>query len=203
MRSEHAKNVCMIELRQKDVVLMDNNKIIENIINGDKEQFSMLMNKYHNEIFKYVYNLTGNYQSTEDLTQEIFFKIYKNLTRYDYNKSSFRTWIYRISTNHTYNYLKSKRNIFNQSNVQYEDAYHGSEESVEDNVVNEDQMKQIVNSMKRLLKPKHYKIMSMHYFSNLTVKEIGESLSIPIKTIYKAISSSIAKIKKEVNVDEI
>jgi DNA-directed RNA polymerase specialized sigma24 family protein len=44
--------------------------------------------------------------------------------------------------------------------------------------------------------------MFLHYFSGLTVKEIGESTDIPEKTIYKAIKTSIEKIKKEVAIYE-
>jgi RNA polymerase sigma-70 factor (ECF subfamily) len=182
---------------------MDYNRIIGDIINGDKEQFSLLMEKHHNEIFKYVYNLTSEYQLTEDLTQEIFFRIYKNIHKYDYNKSSFRTWIYRVSTNHTYNYLKSKRHTYNTQKVIYDDSDFKGNTDLEANIVKDDQINQILQAMKDVLKPKHYKIMIMHYFSELSIKEIGESLDIPIKTIYKAINSSIQKIKKEVNVDEI
>jgi len=52
--------------------------------------------------------------------------------------------------------------------------------------------------MKQVLSIKHQHIVSLHYFSGLTVKEISETMTIPEKTIYKALKTSIEKIKKEV-----
>jgi RNA polymerase sigma-70 factor (ECF subfamily) len=172
--------------------------IIEEILKGKKDYFSVLMEKYHNEIFKYVYNILGSYETTEDILQEIFLKTFKNLKKYNSNKASFRTWLYRVSTNHTLNFLKSKDYKNNYTNSIYEEATIKSDSSIEEDIVKEEKINQIKKLIDKLLKPKHQEIMFLHYFSGLTVKEIGETTDIPEKTIYKAIKTSIEKIKKEV-----
>ena len=179
---------------------MDDILIIKEVLNGNKNEYSMLMNKYHNEIFKYVYNMVNNYQETEDLLQEIFFKVYKNLNKYNSDKASFRTWLYRISKNYVINYLKSAHNKINRNNLLYDDEINKSEENIETQAVQNDQIDRIIAVMEKVLKPKHQEIMQLYYFSNLTVKEISETMNIPDKTIYKAINSSIEKIKKEVDI---
>jgi RNA polymerase sigma-70 factor (ECF subfamily) len=176
--------------------------IIKEILNGKNDYFSVLMEKYHNEIFKYVYNILGNYETTEDLLQEIFLKTYKNLKKYNSSKASFRTWLYRIATNHTLNFLNSKDYKNNHVNSIYEESSLGSKGNIEEDIVKEEQINQVKKVIEKLLKPKHQEIMYLHYFSGLTVKEIGESTSIPEKTIYKAIKTSIEKIKKEVAIYE-
>ena len=176
--------------------------IILKILNGKNDYFSVLMEKYHNEIFKYVYNILGNYETTEDLLQEIFLKTYKNLKKYNSSKASFRTWLYRIATNHTLNFLNSKDYKNNHVNSIYEESSLGSKGNIEEDIVKEEQINQVKKVIEKLLKPKHQEIMYLHYFSGLTVKEIGESTSIPEKTIYKAIKTSIEKIKKEVAIYE-
>jgi len=177
--------------------------IINDILNGDKEKYSILMNRYHNEIFKYIYNMVDNVEVTNDLVQEIFFKIYKKLNQYDQEKASFRTWIYRVTGNFVINYKKSKAYRYNQNKVLYDDKINKSDTEIEKEVIVNEKITEIQRVMEMVLKPKHYQIMALHYFSNLTVKEISETTKIPLKTIYKAINSSIAKIKKEVKVDEI
>ena len=179
---------------------LDDILIIKEVLNGNKNEYSMLMNKYHNEIFKYVYNMVNNYQETEDLLQEIFFKVYKNLNKYNSDKASFRTWLYRISKNYVINYLKSAHNKINRNNLLYDDDINKSEENIETQAVQNDQIDRIIAVMEKVLKPKHQEIMQLYYFSNLTVKEISETMNIPDKTIYKAINSSIEKIKKEVDI---
>ena len=61
------------------MLLMDDELLITRILEGDNEEYRHLMEKYHNELFKYVYNLVDNYQDTEDLLQDIFFIFYKIL----------------------------------------------------------------------------------------------------------------------------
>ena len=170
-------------------------EIIDDILDGKKDNFSLLMEKYHNEIFKYVYNILGSYESTEDLLQEIFLKVYNNLIKYNSEKASFRTWLYRISTNQTLNYIKSKGYKNNYMNSTYEETTIRSSSDVEEDLVKEEEINQVKSIIEKLLSPKHQKIMFLHYFSGLSVKEIGESTDIPEKTIYKAIKTSIVKIK--------
>lgn len=162
------------------------------------------MEKYHNELFKYIYNLTGNVNDTEDLLQEVFIRIYDNLMRYDATRSGFRTWMYRVTTNHCYNHFKSAGYRHKQKTMLYDDQFNPASDNVEAKTVQEKQIEEILAVMKQVLKKKHYQIMMLHYFSQMSVKEISETMDVPEKTIYKAIKSSIEKIKKEVNVsDEI
>ncbi len=177
---------------------MNDNELIEKILSGDKDLYARLMDKYHNEIFKYVYNMVYNYNQTEDLLQEIFFKLYKSLKKFDSTKASFRTWLYRVSKNHVINYLKSANHRMNSQVFEYDDNINQSEENIEDRAVNDNQISLVLNAMERILSPKHFEIMHLHYFSNLTVKEISETLNIPDKTVYKAIKVSVEKLKKEV-----
>ncbi|MDT8336521.1 MAG: RNA polymerase sigma factor [Candidatus Izemoplasmatales bacterium] len=177
---------------------MNDNELIKKILDGDKDLYAKIMDKYHNELFKYVYNMVNNYNETEDLLQEIFFKLYKHLKKFDSSKASFRTWMYRVSKNYVLNYLKSSKKRMSNVSVEYNDDINQASENIEEQAVNDEKINLILKAMEKLLKPKHYEIMHLYYFSNLTVKEISETLEIPDKTVYKAINTSIEKIKKEV-----
>ena len=181
---------------------MDDKQIINDILNGNKNAFSLLMDKYHNEIFKYIYNMTKSYETTEDLMQDIFMKLYNNLKKYNPNKASFRTWMYRISMHHTMNYFNKAQTRCTNQFVDVDDLMIASGEDIENDVIKEKQIDEIIRVIKNKLKPKHQNIMLLHYFSGLDVKEISEVTEIPIKTIYKAIKSSIQKIQEEVIIDE-
>ena len=180
----------------------DDIQVIENILNGKKDYFSILMEKYHNEIFKYVYNILGDYHTTEDLLQEIFLKVYKNLFKFSKDKASFRTWLYRVSSNHTMNYLNSKDYKNHNGVLSYLDDINESNSDIEEEIIKDEKITLIKELVDKLLKPKHKEIMYLYYFSGLSVKETGETTNIPEKTIYKAIKSSVDKIRKEVALDE-
>lgn len=181
--------------------MIDDNKIITQVLDGKKDHYALLMEKYHNELFKYIYNLMGNYDTTEDLLQDVFIKIYKNLAKYDSDKATFRTWIYRIASNTSINYFKSKQNQNKYQTDLYEEGTSSSDLDIEEDLVKEEQLNQIREAIGKVLKPKHQEIMYLHYFSSLTVNEISETMNIPIKTIYKALKSSVEKIKMEVKID--
>ncbi|MCG2588951.1 RNA polymerase sigma factor [Rhodohalobacter sulfatireducens] len=72
--------------------------------------FDELYEEYGDRILNMVYRMTGEEEAARDLTQDIFMKVYENLEDFKYQSSAY-TWIYRIATNHTLNYLK-KRNRY-------------------------------------------------------------------------------------------
>lgn len=176
-------------------------KIIHRILRGEKDEYAVLMDRYHNELFSYVYNLVVQVETTEDLLQEIFLKIYKKLHKYDESKAGFRTWMYRIAHNEVINYLRSSQ-VKYQTGVIDKIEFIEDDEDIEHDVIKEEKMNLILKAINKRLKKKHKDIMFLHYFSGLTVKEISEVLDIPDKTIYHAIDSSIAKIKEEVQLYE-
>ena len=66
-----------------------------------------LVAHYEREIFFYVYKMTKNMEDAKDLTQEIFIKVFRKLPGFK-GDSAFRTWLYRIATNHTLNFLERR-----------------------------------------------------------------------------------------------
>lgn len=182
---------------------MRDNERIQNILNGDTNQFSFLMEKYHNEFFSYIYKITVNYETTEDLLQEFFLLSYNKLNKYNESLSSFRTWMYRVLSNFMINHLRKKKldyyNIENESDFDY---ITDDVETVEEHIVKDEQMRQIVSVMKDVLNVKQLRIMTLHYFGGLTPREISETTEIPLKTIYKSMKTSIEKIRKVVDQNE-
>lgn len=186
-------------IKQSGVVdqMNEDVKIIRRILRGEKDLYAMLMEKYHKELFSYIYNLVGQVQTTEDLLQDIFLKIYRKLHKFDEEKAGFRTWMYRIAHNHVINHLKSSKVQLYSSNIEEIDVLE-ADEDIEDAMIREEKINQVIKAIEKRLKKKHKDIMYLHYFSGLSVKEVSEVLDIPDKTIYHAIDSSIAKIKEEV-----
>ena len=75
---------------------------------GDRVAFEILMRKYYPRILNFVYRFLGNRQLSEDLTQDVFLKIYKSARRYR-PRSKFQTWLYTIAKNTCLNELRRNR----------------------------------------------------------------------------------------------
>jgi len=77
---------------------------------GSHEAFGALVERYERRVFAIVYRVTGERDQVEDLSQEVFLKVYHALKSYN-QTASFGTWISRIAVNHCYDYLRQTRSI--------------------------------------------------------------------------------------------
>jgi len=83
-------------------------EIVKKCINGEEEYFETLISRYKNLVYSIVLKMVNDREEVNDLSQEIFIKIYKNLDKYS-NEFKFSTWITRITTNHIIDYRRKKK----------------------------------------------------------------------------------------------
>lgn len=72
------------------------------------EFFESLVRQYQGLVYQYVFQMVRDFHLTQDLSQEVFLKVYRNLSRYD-SRYLLSTWLLRIAHNHTVDYLRKKR----------------------------------------------------------------------------------------------
>lgn len=84
---------------------MDERELVERARDGDREAFSCLVRAYEAKVFQLAYGLTRDRSLADDLAQEAFIKAYTALPRFE-SRSSFGTWIYRITVNHVRDHLR-------------------------------------------------------------------------------------------------
>ncbi len=81
---------------------------------GDLRSFDELIRKYHPRLYGLVYHMTSHHEDTNDLLQDVFSKAYRSIHHFR-GQSSFYTWIYRIATNMTLNFIKKQRRYCHSS----------------------------------------------------------------------------------------
>ena len=74
----------------------------------DPANFALLVDRYQKLLFKYVYNIFRDYHTAQDLSQEIFIKVYASLDQYNV-KYPFSTWLLRVAHNYCIDYLRKKK----------------------------------------------------------------------------------------------
>jgi RNA polymerase sigma-70 factor (ECF subfamily) len=89
-------------------VKKEDNYLIDRFLSGDEQGFELLVKKYQDQVLNIVYSLVGQSDHIEDIAQEVFIKVYKNLSSFK-KKADFATWLYRITVNTAYNYLKKEK----------------------------------------------------------------------------------------------
>ncbi len=74
-------------------------KMVRQCLDGDGEAWRQLVLLHHRRIYAICYRFTGSGSDAEDLTQDVFLKLYRNLNSFDTSKGSFQTWITTLARN--------------------------------------------------------------------------------------------------------
>ncbi len=82
--------------------------LIQRVQARDEGAFRDLVERYQNKVFSIIYGILRNQNDSEDIAQQVFTKIYLSIQNFD-GRSSLLTWIYKITTNECYDYLRKKR----------------------------------------------------------------------------------------------
>ncbi len=171
-------------------------QLIIEIGEGNKELYREIVKEYYDPMYGYVVKQIHDVEEAKDMTQEIFIKIYQNLHKYNHTLASFKTWIYKIATNHCLDYYQSKSyRIRSKTHVLEEDIM--TEENILKRVVNNETIELLIDIMNQKLNKKHRTIFHLYYFAEASVSDIASVLNISIKTVYSAINLSSQKIQKE------
>jgi RNA polymerase sigma-70 factor, ECF subfamily len=89
---------------QENLTLSDT-ELVALATSGDRAAFALLYDRYYSRAHRLAYTMTGPRGGAEDLTQEIFMRVYQRLDSFN-GQSSFATWFYRLAVNHSLNYRR-------------------------------------------------------------------------------------------------
>jgi len=84
---------------------MNDNEVIKNILQGDKDKFRQLIEQYEQMVFRTVIGFVHNKDDADDLTQDVFIQAYQSLPHFK-GDSAFSTWLYRIAVNASLNKIR-------------------------------------------------------------------------------------------------
>ena len=122
-------------------------KLYNDYLNGNKEAFEYLYNKYKNKIEYFVYNIIKNYEKAEDITQETFIYVMQNKMR---ENGSFKYYIYLIARSRAYNYIniEKRRNEIADRYINNESEL--IEKDVLDIITKEESKRELLDSISKL-----------------------------------------------------
>jgi RNA polymerase sigma-70 factor, ECF subfamily len=177
----------------------DDKKIISEYLAGKNDNFPELVGKYLRPIYNFLYQFTKDKNQADDLTQETFIKVWKNLKRFDQSKS-FKTWLFTIAKNTAYDFFKKKKAL-PFSNFIDEEGNNQLENVADDNIFPDELLMkaEAANILEEKLKqlPEHYRIiLTLHYKEDFTLDEISEILKIPYNTVKSQRQRGLKELKK-------
>lgn len=168
-------------------------ELVQKCINGEKEYFSEIISRNKNLVYSVVFKMINNKEDANDLSQEIFIKIYKNLDKY-FPNFKFSTWVIRIATNHTIDYIRKKKyEIIAIEEVEYKLTF---ENTPEKEYIEREERNCLNNLLNDL--PEIYKIPLILYHRNgLSYQEIADATKEPLSKVKNRIFRGRKILKEE------
>ncbi|HEY3442134.1 MAG TPA: sigma-70 family RNA polymerase sigma factor [Paludibaculum sp.] len=148
--------------------------------NGDSACFSALLDRHRNSVVHFLYRMVLNQAIAEELAQEVFLRVYRSRAKYE-PSAKFTTWLFRISANLAFNWLRDEKNERFQESLQDEDAPSSTrrlfdhQPSVECVLVHRVKLNEVREAITRL-PPKQRAAVLMHKYEEMEYSQIARVL---------------------------
>ena len=181
------------------------NDLIKKCKSGDRAAFSELVEKYQSKIINMAYGMLSDKEDAYDAAQEVFIKVYRSLEAFE-GKSSFSTWIYRITVNVCNDMLRKRQrkipaiSIFSSSDdederdTQIKDDAPTPQETVETTEMQEEVRKAIAS-----LSDEYRTVITLFDIEGLSYDEISSIIKCPVGTVKSRLSRARAALKKNLS----
>ena len=159
---------------------MEQEELIKELLKKDDKSFTLLYDNYSKSLYGVIYNLIRNTEEAEDVLQEVFVKIWKNIDSYNESKGRLYTWMLNIARNTAIDKLRSKNFNNSQKNLSADNFVHVLEDSSRPTSrIDAIGIKEFI--MK--LKPKCVQIINLLFFQGYTQQEASDELEMPLGTV--------------------
>lgn len=181
-------------------------QLITDYVQGDEHALEMLIEKYQQRIFNFIFSKIHDRDLTEDIFQETFFKVIRTLKNGVYNEEGkFLPWVMRIAHNLVIDHFrKSNRLPRYESNDDFDifQFIGNSEISAEDALIDE----QIVQDLQRLileLPEDQREVLLMRVYKDMSFKEIAENTGVSINTALGRMRYAVINLRKLIEAHQI
>ncbi|MAV64854.1 MAG: RNA polymerase subunit sigma-24 [Candidatus Marinimicrobia bacterium] len=176
--------------------------LIKKFQNGDESSFEILVDKYKNRIYNFIYRYVNDVDLAQDLTQDTFLKLY---TRKDTYKeiAKFSTWLYTIAQNLAFTEIRKKkrRKTYSASDLSFEDRefvfsdYKGA--NFNENIQTDSQnTSDIIRLCLSELSDEFKTMIIFRDFQELSYDVISNIMSVPVGTVKSRINRGRFKLLK-------
>jgi RNA polymerase sigma-70 factor (ECF subfamily) len=165
-------------------------QLIDSYLKGEEKALEILIKRYLKPIYSFSYRFVNNTQEAEDISQEVFVKIWRNLKKFDKNKK-FKTWIFSIAKNTCLDAMRKKKTIpFSEF-----ENIAGSSFLPDELYERADLINGFNLAVAKL--PLKYRLVEQHYWAEqLTFKEISQILNKPLNTLKSQHRRALIQLKK-------
>lgn len=156
---------------------MNEDKIINQILNGATEQYALLVNRYHVGLIIHCERLTGNREDAEDIAQDAFIRAYDKLRDFDANRSKFSTWLYKIATNLSIDCMRRSKKFVDVDDIE------AAAKLTKPMFIQDEERRAVRSAVERLDPPIYRQVIEEYYWNGLSYEQISQKLNKPTSTV--------------------
>ncbi len=184
---------------------IDWSQVVRRCMDGDSGAWAELVRTHHRRVYGLCYRFTGNGADAEDLTQDVFLKIYSNLASFDLTRGSLQVWITTMTRNLLVDNFRRTRN--QRATGSLDEGWDGSDElrpvdrlvsegpSPHESAAQKELSKMVQNALARVSVELREAVI-LRDLQDLDYKEIAQVLDIPEGTVKSRISRGRAELAR-------
>lgn len=186
--------------------MQNDQELIAEILNPEtrRKAFETLLNKYQQKIYWHIRKMVIDHDDADDVVQETFIKVWQALPNFR-GDAQLYTWLYRIATNESLNFLQKKRR---QNHVPLEnddslDLLNTLESSISQDYISGDEIQIKLQKALLQLPDKQRLVFNMKYFDDLKYEEISEITGTSVGALKASYHLAVKKIEDYLNNQEV
>ncbi len=183
-------------------MIVSDYELIKKINQGDKESLSILLERYQAMVYNYIRKNSKTNEDAEDLYQDIYIKIIRNLKNFKFN-SQYKTWMFSIIRNKMIdNYRKKKLKLhsidksFKNNEGNLHDLISSEEDTPASSAVKLSEKEKLTIALNNL-DPKLKEISVLRIYSSLKFKEIAEVLHMNENSVKTSFRRALKILKND------
>jgi RNA polymerase sigma-70 factor (ECF subfamily) len=174
-------------------------EIIERCLNGDQAAWESIVRMYRRKVFNVAYKFVGRHDQAEDLTQDVFLKLYKSLDTFD-RRANFQTWLISVSRNlciDHYRAVRKERETINRD-VDPADFAPVSPDPRADTLLEQRDRVRLLRQALDKLAPTLRTAVMLRDIQELTYQEIADKLHLPEGTVKSRINRGRTELARQI-----
>ena len=174
-------------------------EIIERCLNGDQAAWEAIVRLYRRKVFNVAYKFVGRHDQAEDLTQDVFLKLYKSLDTFD-RRANFQTWLISVSRNlciDHYRAVRKERETINRDVDPSDFAPASRDTRVDTQLEQRDRVKLLRKALDKLAPTLRTAVM-LRDIQELTYQEIADRLHLPEGTVKSRINRGRTELARQI-----
>lgn len=186
-------------MEQKLLTELSDNEVVKLTLDN-QEMYAELVRRYHDKLLRYIKSLgCRNADDAEDVLQEVFIKVYRNLNDYDVSLK-LSSWLYRIAHNQTVSFFR-KVNVRPQPLAKAEDLVLLEFIQADINLSADLDQQYLSDNLEGILNKldeKYRRVLVLKYLEEKSYEEISDILQKPLGTVATLLNRAKTKLKKEI-----